>query len=30
MKGVAFGFLYNEFKDKKFDAKKLEKEISNS
>lgn len=28
MKGVAFGFLYNEFKDKKFDAKKLEKEIA--
>lgn len=28
MKGVPFGFLYNEFKDKKFDAKKLEKEIA--
>lgn len=28
MKGVAFGFLYNEFKDKKLDAKKLEKEIA--
>lgn len=28
MKGVSFGFLYNEFKDKKFDAKKLEKEIA--
>lgn len=28
MKGVPFGFLYNEFKDKKLDAKKLEKEIS--
>ena len=28
MKGVPFGILYNEFKNKKFDAKKLEKEIS--
>lgn len=28
MKGVAFGLLYNEFKDKKLDAKKLEKEIA--
>jgi len=28
MKGVPFGFLYNEYKDKKLDAKKLEKEIS--
>jgi hypothetical protein len=28
MKGVPFGFLYNEFKDKKLDAKKLEKEIA--
>jgi len=28
MKGVAFGILYNEFKDKKLDAKKLEKEIA--
>jgi hypothetical protein len=28
MKGVPFGFLYNEYKDKKFDASKLEKEIS--
>jgi len=28
MIGVPFGFLYNEFKDKKFDAKKLEKEIA--
>jgi hypothetical protein len=28
MKGVAFGFLYNEFKDKKNDPKKLEKEIA--
>jgi len=28
MKGAPFGFLYNEFKDKKFDAKKLEKEIT--
>lgn len=27
MKGVAFGPLYNELKDKEFDAKKLEKEI---
>jgi hypothetical protein len=28
MKGVDFGFLYNEFKGKKFDAKKIEKEIA--
>lgn len=28
MKGVPFGFLYNEFKGKKLDAKKLEKEIA--
>lgn len=28
MKGVPFGLLYNEFKDKKPDAKKLEKEIT--
>jgi hypothetical protein len=28
MKGVGFGFLYNEFKDQKFDSKKLEKEIT--
>jgi len=28
MKGVSFGTLYNEFKDKEFNAKKLEKEIS--
>jgi len=28
MKGVGFGFLYNEFKDKKFDSAKLEKEIT--
>lgn len=28
MKGVAWGVLYNEFKDKKFDHKKLEQEIS--
>ena len=28
MKGVPFGTLYNEFKSKKFDAKKLEKEIA--
>ncbi|MBU1706001.1 DUF262 domain-containing protein [Patescibacteria group bacterium] len=29
MKGVEWGFLYNEFKDKKFDPKKLEEEVSN-
>src|SRR3989339_1390035 len=28
MKGVAFGILYNEFKDKEFDSNKLEKEIT--
>lgn len=28
MKGVEWGFLYNEFKDQKFDSKKLEKEIA--
>jgi len=28
MKGVPFGILYNEFKDKQFDSKKLEKEIT--
>jgi len=28
MKGVPFGLLYNEFKDKKYEAKKLEKEIA--
>ncbi len=28
MKGVAFGPLYNEFKNKKFDSRKLEKEIA--
>ncbi|MDQ7818357.1 MAG: DUF262 domain-containing protein [Melioribacteraceae bacterium] len=28
MKGVPFGILYNEFKDKKVDAKKIEKVIS--
>jgi len=28
MKGVPFGSLYNEFKDKKHDPKKLEKEIA--
>lgn len=28
MKGVPFGTLYNEFKDKKVDAKKIEKEIA--
>jgi len=28
MKGVPWGFLYNEFKNKKFDSKKLEKEIA--
>jgi len=27
MKGVEFGFLYNEFKDKEYDSKKIEKEI---
>jgi len=28
MKGVSFGILYNEFKDKEFDSKKIEKEIT--
>jgi len=28
MKGVPFGFLYNDYKGKKLDAKKLEKEIA--
>jgi hypothetical protein len=28
MKGVSFGTLYNEFKNKNFDSKKLEKEIA--
>lgn len=28
MKGVPFGLLYNEYKDKDYDSKKLEKEIS--
>ena len=28
MKGVAFGLLYDECKNKEFDAKKLEKEIT--
>ncbi|MFA6227431.1 MAG: DUF262 domain-containing protein [Candidatus Paceibacterota bacterium] len=28
MKGVLFGILYNEFKNKEFDSKKLEKEIT--
>lgn len=28
MKGVDFGILYNEFKDKEFDSKKIEKEIT--
>jgi hypothetical protein len=28
MKGIQWGFLYNEFKDKKFDYKKLEEEIT--
>ncbi len=28
MKGIEWGFLYNEFKDKKFDPKKLEAEIN--
>ncbi len=28
MKGVEWGFLYNEFKDQKFDSKKLEKEVA--
>jgi hypothetical protein len=28
MKGVSFGVLYNEFKDKEFDSKKIEAEIT--
>jgi hypothetical protein len=28
MKGIDWGFLYNEFKDQKFDSKKLEEEIA--
>ncbi len=28
MKGIEWGFLYNEYKDKKFDPKKLETEIN--
>jgi hypothetical protein len=28
MKGIEWGFLYNEFKDQKFDPKKLEKEVA--
>lgn len=28
MKGIDWGFLYNEFKDQKFDSKKLESEIA--
>jgi hypothetical protein len=28
MKGIQWGFLYNEFKDQKHDSKKLEEEIS--
>ena len=28
MKGIQWGFLYNEFKDKKYDHKKLEEEIT--
>ena len=28
MKGIQWGFLYNEFKDQKFDSKKLEEEIT--
>jgi len=28
MKGIEWGFLYNEFKDQKFDSKKLEEEIA--
>lgn len=28
MKGIEWGFLYNEFKDGKFDSKKLEVEIA--
>ena len=28
MKGIKWGFLYNEFKDEKYDAKKLEEQIA--
>ncbi len=28
MKGIDWGFLYNEFKDQKFDSKKLEEEVA--
>jgi hypothetical protein len=28
MKGIEWGFLYNEFKDQKFDSRKLEEEIA--
>ena len=28
MKGISWGILYNEFKNKKFDSKKLEEEVS--
>lgn len=28
MKGIQWGFLYNEFKDQKFDSRKLEEEIA--
>ena len=28
MKGIDWGFIYNEFKDQKFDTKKLEEKIS--
>jgi hypothetical protein len=28
MKGINWGFLYNNYKDQKFDAKKLEEEIT--
>ncbi len=28
MKGIEWGFLYNDYKDNKYDSKKLEKEIS--
>jgi ABC-type cobalamin/Fe3+-siderophores transport system ATPase subunit len=28
MKGIQWGFLYNEFKNKNFDSKELEKEIA--
>jgi len=28
MKGVGFGFLYNDFKNKEFDSKKLEREVT--